>query len=294
MGSDIQIILGSVVPVFGVVAVSYLYCRRFRPDLSTMLRVTAGFFIPCFVLTSLLEADVAASDVRSAALATALQIVVGLTLGVLVLRLLGKGDRRELLLPIAFVNSANLPLPIVLSHFGPEGVSFAIVCFLTTSMTVFTVGNFILHGKGRWADAAKEPVLWATLVALAIRLTHIELPGAVLGIAELAGQAAVPLMLFLFGNSLARTPAGSFGPALVATAVRYAGGWIAILLTLKWLAPTGMLRSVLILYAFMPAAVVTVVLTERAGRKTEEVASTILLTTLVSLFLIPWILAQFG
>ena len=292
-----RMVLGSVVPAFGLIALSFAFSRRFRPDLSTMLRMTAQLFIPCLIFSSVLQAEVEADKVRDAVLATLTQIGCGLTVGGLGVWLLSKRfatwrDKRELLLPIAFVNSANLPFPIVVANFGTEGLSYAVVCFLVTNFMVFTVGTTLLQGGRKWKNAFKEPVLAVTFCAFALRFAGVHLPPEVLGIPKLAGQAAVPLMLVLFGDALARTRMTR--PAVTAGAVllRYASGALALWLTLTLLRPEGMLRSVLTLYALLPSAVVNVVLTQRADRDAAAVASAILGTTVVALFLIPWILSM--
>jgi len=293
----LRMVLGSVVPVFGLIGLSFLFSRRFHPDLAAVLRLTAQIFIPCLVFSSVLQAEVAAADVRNALLATVIQIGSGLILGGLTLRLLAARfpswrDKREVLLPIAFVNSANLPFPIVLSVFGAEGISYAVICFLVTNFTVFTVGNAWLQGGRKWRQALKEPALWATVLAFSLRLLGVNVPPELFGIPKLAGQAAVPLMLVLFGDALARTRMAVPSIALVGVVMRYATGTIALWLTLTLLRPEGTLRSVLILYALLPSAVVNVVLTQRAGRDAAAVASVVLATTLVALALVPWLLTR--
>ena len=297
MDPTLRLVLGSVVPVFGLIGLSFVLSRRMRPDLATVLRLTAQLFIPCLIFSSVLQADVDASQVRTAVLATAIQIGTGLALGGLALRLLaarfaGWRDKREVLLPIAFVNSANLPLPIVLSTFGAEGISYAVLCFMVTNFTVFTVGTALLQGGRKWSRALKEPALWATFLAFSLRLLGVELPPELLGVPKLAGQAAVPLMLVLFGDALAKTRMTTPSIALGGVLLRYGTGAIALWLTLTLLQPQGTLRSVLILYALLPSAVVNVVLTQRAERDAAAVASIVLATTLVALALVPWLLAR--
>lgn len=297
MDPTLRMVLGSVVPVFGLIGLSFLLSRRFRPDLSTVLRLTTQLFIPCLIFSSVLQARVDPGDVRDAVLATVIQIATGLTLGGLAIRLLSSRfeswrGKRELLLPIAFVNSANLPFPIVLSTFGSEGLSYAVVCFLVTNFTIFTVGAALLQGGRKWKLALKEPALWATFLAFSLRLLEVGVPTELLGIPKLAGQAAVPLMLLLFGDALARTRMTSPSVAISAVLLRYATGAIALWISLTVLQPQGMLRSVLTLYALLPSAVVNVVLTQRAGKDAAAVASAVLATTLVALALVPWLLAE--
>ncbi|MBD3161717.1 MAG: hypothetical protein GF346_05615 [Candidatus Eisenbacteria bacterium] len=290
MNENLQTVLGSVVEVFGLVGVATLYARRFRFDTRATMRIGMDLFVPCLAFTALMDSDIRASEFVTAAGATLIQIGAGLLIGWLGLRLIGWGDRRELLMPIAFVNSANLPFPLLLTNFGAAGLSRGVLCYTTTNLLIFSIGLFLLHGGGRTREAFKEPALWATVLAGLLRLLQVEVPETVMRVPRLAGMAAVPLMLVLFGDALARTRMTAWKPAVVATILRYASGGLALLVTLTWLQPTGMLRKVLILYALLPSAVVNVVLTQKAGRDDQAVASAILLATVVSIGLIPFLL----
>jgi predicted permease len=193
-------------------------------------------------------------------------------------------------MPIAFVNSANIPFPLLLANFGADGLSRGVLCYMVTNLTIFSIGLLLLHGGGRVREAFREPALWATALAGILRLLKIEPPEMVMRIPRLAGMAAVPLMLILFGYALSRTRLTSLRTAAVATVLRYASGAVGLAITLTLLRPEGMLRKILILYALLPSAVVNVILTQKAGRDAESVASTILLATLVSVVLLPLIL----
>jgi predicted permease len=98
-------------------------------------------------------------------------------------------------------------------------------------------------------------------------------------------------MLVLFGDSLARTRLSALRPALVITGARYVSGALALLVTLTLLRPTGLLRTVLVLYALLPPAMINVVLVRSAGRDDEGVAGAILLGTVLAVVVIPLILA---
>jgi predicted permease len=293
VNEDLRIVLGSVVEVFGLVAVAYLYARRLRPDMDAAMRLSMHLFIPCLAFTAILRSELAAGEVAVAAAATLIQIGSGLLLGWLGLRLLGLGEHRELLLPIAFVNSANIPFPLLLANFGTEGLSRGVLCYTVTNLMIFSVGIVLLHGGGRMREALREPALWATGLAGVLRLLGVKPTGEEvwMRVPQLAATAAVPMMLILFGDALARTKLTSVPKAAAATLLRYASGLAGLALTLWLLRPEGMLRKVLILYALLPSAVVNVVLTQRAGRDEQSVASAVLLATLVGVVLLPILLA---
>lgn len=290
MSENLNLVLASIIEVFGLVGIAYLYARRFRFDTHATMRIGMDIFVPCLAFTALMESNINVSELSIAAGATLIQIGSGLLIGWLGLRLIGWGEKRELLMPIAFVNSANIPFPLLLANFGSDGLSRGVLCYMVTNLTIFSFGLLLLHGGGRLREAFREPALWATALAGLLRLLRIEPPEMVMRVPRLAAMAAVPLMLVLFGYSLSKTRLTSFKTAAVAVVLRYASGVVAILITLTLLRPEGMLRKILILYALLPSAVVNVVLTQKAGRDSESVASTVLLATLVSVILIPLIL----
>lgn len=291
MNDNLRTVLASVVEVFGLIAIAWIYVRRTRVDLAPTTRIGMDIFIPCLAFTAIMESRIQAREIGVVAAATLIQIGVGLLFGWFFLRLIGWNERRELLLPIAFVNSANLPFPLLLANFGTEGLSLGVLSYTVTNLVIFSVGILILHGGGKTRQALREPALWATVLAGTLRLMHVEPPEALMRIPRLAGLAAVPLMLVLFGESLASTRMTSTRAALVATILRYASGAAALGLTLVILRPEGLLRKILILYALLPSAMVNVVLTQRAGRDAPAVASSVLLTTIVSIALLPILLA---
>jgi len=291
MSENLLTVVASVVEVFGLIAVAWIYARRLRPDLTGTLRLGMNIFVPCLAFSSILDSRIEGREFAIAGAATLIQIGSGLLIGSIFLRLIGWKDRRELLMPIAFVNSANLPFPLLLANFGTEGLSRGVLCYTVTNLALFSVGIFLLHGGARMREAIREPALWATVLAGILKALHLEPPEMAMRVPRLAGMAAVPIMLFLFGDALARTRLTSLREAAFATALRYASGAGGLVVALWLLRPEGLLRKVLILYALLPPAVINVVLTQKAGRNAEIVASTILLATLKSVLLLPALLA---
>lgn len=291
MNENFRTVLASVIEVFGLVGIAYLYGRRTRLDLTSTMRIGMDIFIPCLTFSAIMDSRIAVREIGIATAATGIQIGTGLLFGWIALRAIGWGERRELLMPIVFVNAANLPFPLLLANYGTEGLSQGVLCYTVTNIAIFTIGILLLHGGGRTREALREPALWATLIAVILRAANVRLPDVAMRIPRLAGLAAVPLMLVLFGDSLARTRLTAMREAVVATLLRYASGLAALGIVLWLLRPDGTLRKVLILYALLPSAIINVVLTERAGRDSQAVASAVLLTTLAGIVILPLVLA---
>jgi len=288
---DLRTVLTSVFQVFALIGFGWAYARWRKPDLQGLLQLSMQLFIPCLAFVSIYDTRVAPSLLLTAGACTVIQIGAGLLFGWGALRLLGLGRRRELLLPISFVNAANLAFPLVLANFGQDGLSLGVVCYIVMSVLVYTAGVFILHGGARPTAALREPALWGALLAVVIRLLRIDPPAGVLDPARLAAQAAVPVMLVLFGDSLSRARMADLRPSVTAAFLRYATGAIGLAVALPLLKPQGLTRQVLIFYALLPSAMVTALLAQRAGRDPEAVASTVTLTTLAGLLILPVLLA---
>ncbi len=291
MNENLRTVLASVIEVFGLVAVAYVYARRTRFDLSATMRIGMDIFIPCLTFTAIMESKVEAGALGTAAVATLIQMASGLLLGWAALRAVGWGQRRELLMPIAFVNAANLPFPLLIANFGNEGLSQGVICYTVTNLVIFSAGIAILHGGGRMREGIREPALWATVIAIVLRALHVRIPDLAMRVPRLAGLAAVPLMIFIFGDSLARTRLTAMKEAVFATVMRYATGAAGLAAVLALFHPQGTLRKVLILYALLPSAMINVILADRAGRDSRSVASAILLTTIAGIVILPLVLA---
>lgn len=291
MGTDLHTILVSSAAVFGLLGLSWAWARRRRPDLRGTLRVGMDLFVPCLAFTSILDSRIDAGAVAIAAGATAIQIGLGLAAGWALILLLGWRQKRELMMPIAFVNAANLPFPLLLANFGTDGLAIGVVCYTVMNLTVYPAGVLLLRERTELKRAFAEPALWATVAAGLLRLLHVRPPEVLMVGARLAAAGAVPIMLVLFGDALARTRLGSIRFAAPAVLVRFLSGALALWVTLRFLQPDGLLRQVLILYALLPPAMVNVILVQNAGRDEEATAATVLLGTLVAVILLPILLA---
>jgi predicted permease len=119
-------VLASSSGVFVLLAASWIWARKMRPDLSATVRLGMHLFVPCLSFQAILDSRLTAAG------ATAIQIGCGVLVGLVAVRLAHWRGRNEYLLPVAFVNAANLPFPLLLANFGPDGLSIGVVCFTVT------------------------------------------------------------------------------------------------------------------------------------------------------------------
>jgi len=96
------------------------------------------------------------------------------------------------------------------------------------------------------------------------------------------------------GYSLSGVKINSLGTTLLASLIRLAGGLAIGFLVTSVFGMAGVFRSVIILMSAMPAAVNTYLIAARYKNEAQLVASVVLVTTVGSLALIPFLLHLLG
>lgn len=236
-----------------------------------------------------------------------LQQVIVVALGILlILGVVGYGIARYMnqkvttMLPsVLFSNSGNMGLPLCFFAFGDVGLALAMGFFLVTFCAHFTLGMLMMtHGRGRLSEQLREqlrqPVLYAFALGLSLAVFDWSLPVWASNTLGLLAGMTIPLMLLTLGVSLASLKVSDWPHALVFSVLRVLGGFAAAWFVCDLLGVTDpTVRGVILLQAMMPAAVFNYLLALRYDREPEAVASVVVLSTLLSLLLIPVYLSQY-
>lgn len=283
-----ETILGTIVPVFAVVAVGYLLGGMGSIHSRTLTDLALWVTSPA-LLFSLLSGTTLDSQRFTALGLGTLGIVLGTALlAALYLRLTGVG--RGFLLPAIFFNGGNMGLACSRLAFGPAGLESAAVPFVTIALVTSLFGVWIAKGENGLGEALRLPLLYGAAGGLAIAIAGVELPGLVMEPIAMLGAMAVPLMLLNLGlqlRTLAVTDLVHSGAAVV---IRMGGGFACAWLIVDFAGLSGVDRGVLLLQGAMPAAVINAVIAERYGTDPSLVASSIVLGTLLSVVVIPLVL----
>ena len=294
-------ILGQVIaPLLIIVGLGYLYERRFGPDIPSLSRLSFYILGPCLVFSGLVTTELPQADLVRMAVFAALNILGVVTIGALWARLL----RYEPALASAFTlgalgtNAGNYGLAVTLFAFGQQGLQQALVYFMVSAVLTGTLGVYIAaRGRASAAQALRNilhvPLVYAVIVAVAVRLFHWQVPPAILKATQLAGQAAVPVLLLLLGIQLARTETNqAWGPVGWAVLIKLIVSPLLALGLLSLLRVTGLAWQVGVVQAGTPAAVTLTILANEFDAKPRFVATVVLVSTLVSLVTMTFILAR--
>lgn len=282
-------VLGVVSPVFLVAAVGYAFGRLHPGDGHELNAVAFNLFVPALVLSNLIDPTLPLAVLGQVAVSA---VAVFLGCGLLCLMLGQRG--RGFLLTAMTPNNANMGISLCVFAFGAQAGPFATAFYATTATLTLTVGLQIVSGGMRPRALLRVPFLYAIAFGIGGRLAGVALPGPLHASVEILAAAAIPAMLISLGHRLSRARLGGLRTALLSTAVRMGGG-IAIGLACVSLLPVSELAGkVILLQSVMPSAVITTVLSQRYDADAEQVASTVALSTLISVLTIPLVLTFIG
>ena len=284
-------LLSVVAPVFIVALVGLAWARSGAHfDEVSISRLVLNVGIPCLVFRSLTSLDVPPVELaRMAGLAAAVMSMFAVG-GFAVLKAM-KLPAHTFLGPLVFSELGQhrtADLPLRLRRAGPRprhGV----------------LRRLVDLPRRAWRPAVLGKLLAATVLPIAADLggrhhvgvvaSGVAVPTWIARTTTLLGDIAIPLMLLTLGVSLSKMHPESLGRSVTLSFVRLGLGVSAGLLVTTLLGVDGLTRKVLVLQASMPVGVLNYLFAQRYARSPEQVASLVLVSTLVSVISIPALLA---
>ncbi len=283
-------VAATVVPVFALVAVGYVFGRLRSVELVSLTDIVVYLGGPSLVFYSLVTGTIPPAEV---ALLVGGTVFTVLGVGVVALGVCRLSGQRPgvLLLPAMFMNAGNMLLPLCLFAFGEPGLRRGVVVFATMTVLQATLGVMIASGRPDLRETFRLPYIHAVVAAAVVGRAGIELPAVVLRPLGLLADLAVPLMILALGIRLSTVRVLDWRKALFVTIARFGGGYAVACLFVYVSGMDGVARSTLLLASVMPSAVVNFVFAEKYGNESADVAAAVLATTAVSVVTTPLLLA---
>jgi predicted permease len=274
-------ILATVVPVFAIMGLGFLY-SRFRPlPAQELTHLLFWILIPCLVLGSLGTQRIDPMELLeiggSALIVLAVPAIFALGL------CFRRPERRAVILASTFMNSANMAFPLALFAFGEAGLSRQVVFYVAVHALHVTLGLGLARGRGGVKEVFRLPLIYVAALAVVLAVTGTQLPKVVADPLNLVGRATIPLMLLLLGARLGSAKRETLPLASLAAILRLGVGFGAGLLAVYLFDLQGLARAAVLLGSVMPSAVFNFVLGERYSLFPELLATSVVLSTLVSI-----------
>ncbi len=308
------LIFSSVIPSFAIAFAGFWLGRldiAHQINQKSVSNLVYYFFVPSLIFSSTHKRSFDLSEFSLLFVSVLAMILLMLPVALLLKRRTGV-KRHGFILPIIFMNTGNISLPIALLMFGNEGLSKSIIFHLANIFVLYSVGVFLVSGETDIKQFLKIPALYAMIAGVAVaslKLPEILQPTLHFAgkLTDILGYAAIPLLILNLGYSMsdirletlkagleggvARLLAGPlFGFGLVF--VWRIFGWTSLDPSLDPLVLLGFRTSeaIIILNASMPGPVMSYMLNLKYDNCPEQAAAMVAAGTLGGIVTIPIVL----
>jgi predicted permease len=307
-------IIQSVLPSFAIAFLGYIYSIKDNTlDMKSIANLIYYVFSPCLVFTSLSKRTFQFQEFLMIG-SSVIVLIFAMMLITCIYMKITKVDESGFYLPIIFMNTGNIALPMALFLYGNEGLSKAIVFHLINVLFLYTMGVFIVSRKSNIKEFFKIPFVYAAILGL-LAAVFPSMPESICrysnllcdGI-EILGQGSIPLLILSLGYSLKRTKLADVGHGIAGASLRIvmgpaiAFGMVMLFRHIGWApieegyelsqyAGVRTTEAIIILMGAMPAPITSFLLNEKFDNCPSKAASMVLIGTIAGVVTIPLILA---
>ncbi len=283
-------ILNVLGPIFIITIVGYILGRLSKDiDPRTISSLVLLIATPSLVFSTLTSLEIDADTLLIMGFSAILCVAIAAAAALLLLRALGM-SYRTFLPSLIMPNSGNIGLPLVSLAFGERGLALGISYFFTIAILQYTVGAAISSGEYRLRDLARQPLIYAVILAAIVLFAKIEVPEIIATTTQLLGGMMIPAMLIVLGTSLARLSVSDLRQAILIAVARLGIGVPTGLAAIGLISLSGIEAGTVFLLASMPTAIINYVFAERYRPDAQQVAGAVVVSTTLTFALMPVIL----
>ena len=277
-------------PVFLVVGIGY-YLGKKNPKIDTafITNFAANIGTPAMILYALNPVNISFDVFKYYFGYYVIAIIGFILIGILCLFIQNTKDIVRELPPLIMPNTGNMGLPICLFAYGSQGLGVSASISALIILCHFTLGVFLAARKFSVDVVIKSPPFYTIIVAVILLYYDFHLPVFIENTTFLLMYATIFLILMSLGIALTRFKVFSFKKALICSIGRVIVGPIIGFLLIKYFKLTGFAAGVLLIQCSMPSAVLNYLVASIYSPKKiiDSVASTIVVSTVMSFFTIP-------
>ncbi|MBI4439788.1 AEC family transporter [Candidatus Woesearchaeota archaeon] len=281
-------VIDVILPLILIIGLGFFLGKIKRVDINPFVDFLLYVTIPPLIVTSLVGSATQLSNIV-VIIAGACFVMLSIWVLVSIFYRISGFNSRGVKLSLIFGNTGHMGLPVALFAFGSVGLAEALVYNMVTSVLIYTVGIYIVSSRDSFKEVAKMPQLYAILLSVILVYFNIRIPDVLFSTMDIVGKATIPLALIILGYKLTEVKITTFRIGLISSIARILGGLAVSLLFVYLLGISGVTKSTIILQSAMPSALMSLLLAQKFRADPDYVASTVFLSTLISLFAIPLI-----
>lgn len=314
LSSQTFLIISAVIPSFAI-AMAGFWLGRFDTqkelNLKSVSNLVYYFLVPSLIFSSIHKRGFDPKEFSLLCVSSLAMIALMVPVALLLKRRAG-ATSNGFILPIVFMNTGNISLPIALLMFGNEGLSKSIIFHLANIFVLYSVGVFLVSGRTDLKQFFNIPALYAMVAGVAV--ATVALPQSLRPAVQLAGKlteilgyGAIPLLIVNLGYSMSDIRFATLQAGIAGGVVRLLGGPLlgfGLVLLWRWIGwtPTGpdldplvwqgyrTSEAIIILNASMPGPVMAYLLNLKYDNCPEQAAAMVAVGTLGGIITIPLVL----
>ena len=277
-----------IFPVFFVIGVGY-YLGKKNPKFDTnFITVFAGNIgTPAMIFYTVTTTGITL-NIFVHYFFYALIMIGGFVLIGLILLFLLKKDLSMELPPLILPNTGNMGIPICLFAYGTDGLGIASAVASVIILFHFTLGIFLAKKKFSLDVVIKSPPVYAIIISVLFLFFKIQTPLFLENTTFLLTYATIFLVLMSLGIALTKLKF-SLKDSILLSLCRIILGPIIAFIIIYYFNLSGFAAGVLLIQSAMPSAILNYLVGSMYSPKkiVDSIASTIVLSTLMSFFTIP-------
>jgi len=294
MTEVLAVLTQNILPIFVIAFFGFILQKWKHLDKKALSTAVLYVFSPALVFNSLVNTELAGSEMGelilfSVAIIFSMGALAWLTARALKL---SRSDTALLMFVVMFVNGGNYGLTLNKLRYGDDGLSLAIIYYITSTILVYTVGMFIASaGQASWRDSLARllrlPPVHAVVLAMVVYNFNLTIPTPFMRGIELASQATIPLMIMILGMQIADLQGkAAWKLAVPAISLRLLISPFIAVFVAGVIGLAGLSRSVAIVEAIMPTAAISIIIATEFDMNETAVTSIVALSTILSPFTI--------
>ena len=250
------------------------------------------FLVPIFVFFAMWEAPLLTNVVNTRNVVFAVLVVFffGVLFALCHSKIFGQSFR-SVALPIIFMNSAYIAIPLNTVFFGTEGTFYAIIYNVGLTFLYFIFGVWFVSGSIK--EMFRLPIMYLAIFGIFLNLSGIKLSTEIHHFSELLTAITIPVMLCLVGCQM-RTDSifcyKGLKKVLTGVFMRMFGGLIVAYIFCRVFDITGVVKGVCLLTSAMPSAISSYIFSKKYDADYSFASSMITIGLIMTLVVIPIIL----
>jgi predicted permease len=278
-----------LLPLVFLALAGYFLSMFYSLSEDTLVRIVTDFFMPVLIFYSLYTSDINFGQTLKLFGVVSFVLVFLFILSLFYCRFF-KLDFKAFSMPILFMNSGFVGIPLMKLWGGFSAMNYIVVYDQIQTFYIFTLGIVILTGGFTLVgikEMIKSPLLWAIISGFLFKHLSIPVPGTLIEALGYCGAGAPALATFALGCSLRKRKIIADIHLLSGLILRFVFGFLSGWLATTVLNITGMERTIILVASSLPSAVFSVVLPLRYGIDARFAGSLILTSSILSVFIIP-------